>query len=59
MQQAAGRRQRAHQERLFDCVTPEAHDRKERGKVLEMDKDSQEVHRRDAGKFSCEHLALV
>ena len=59
MQQAAGRRQRAHQEQLFDCVTPEAPEREEREKVLEMDKDSQEVHRRDAGKVSCEHLALV
>ena len=50
VQQATGRRQRAHQEQLFDCVTPEAHEREEREKVLEMDKDSQEVHRRDAGK---------
>jgi len=57
--QAAGRQQRAHQERLFDRVTPAAHYREEREKILEIDKDIQEVHRRDAGKVSCEHLALV
>jgi len=36
--------------RLYDCITPEAHEREEKGEVLERDKDIQEVRRRDAGK---------
>jgi len=57
--QTAGGRQRALQERLYDCVTIEAHERKEKRKDLERDIDVQEVRRRDVGEVSCEHLAQV